>query len=223
MREGNDGNLLRYDDITFLGQDPNGVTMNAVESLLKQHGYYTKVDEASNVDDIVGGSLHFVSDDGFESVLGNMIRISSDDGSKISNLFYSNVGEEESLLDIGIRGICLSDSLETALSKLGFSNAVEIASWVYTHEFASIEEELATDSWYYRSNNGPVYIYWRADRADSPDSHDVLELSVAVQPDDAWLDYEAWIQRQGYLGYSDRRITLRFLWNGGLKTAFVYP
>jgi len=169
LREGDSGNLLTLDEFSFYGNDYHSLSIDAAEEILQQNNLYTGRNDHGDEIHIIG-AMQAIKDDGFGPLPdGPYIVVSqSNDSTYIDGCFYADAWREEdrALLDTGIRGICIGDSLETVLGKLGFTTAgeiAEIANTFFTQEFEERDDlKKGIEGWRY-----PIR------HSDIPDTYDI--------------------------------------------------
>ena len=165
LQEGDNGNMLTFDEFSFYGADWKGLSDNAAEEILHQIGLVTMREIH---DDSISGAKRIDSN---RMAVGPYVDISHENG-YVTGWFYADAWREEDQqpLDTGIRNICIGDSLETVLSKLGFTTAADmakIANEFYAQEFEKREDlKNGIDGWGYsnysiNSESSDEYGYMR--------------------------------------------------------------
>lgn len=152
LREGDTGNLPSIDELNFYGADYHGLSIDTAEALLHQNGFYTQRTQDTMGNISLWGSMRMER----ELLFGPAVSISrKSDQSYVSGWSYGDAWREEDRepLSTGIRDICIGDSLETVLRKLGFTTAEEIAQLAteyYSQEFTQREDlKAGIEDWRY--------------------------------------------------------------------------
>jgi len=158
MREGDSGGLLRYEEINFYGYTFGKLNLALAEQAMAQNGFNIEPHESTAT--YIWGSTHISPGDFYD---GPSIGVQAGFNQKglIDYIHYSaGYGEYDAPLETGFRGINLKDSLETVLSKIGFTNAGDLEQMVnalYQENTQAAEEEERV---YYYDNEGCTVGYF---------------------------------------------------------------
>lgn len=152
LREGDAGKSLSIDELSFYGANYHGLSIDTAEGLLHQNGFQTQRIHDGFNNMLLDGSMRMEG----EILYGPRISVRQDnDQSYINSWSYADAwrDEDKESLPIGVRDICIGDSLETVLSKLGFTTAQEIAQLAteyYSQEFICREDlKTGIEDWRY--------------------------------------------------------------------------
>lgn len=160
FHEGDTGNLLAFDDFSFLGHSISVLSVNIatikdlmIENEIGKLFELTTFDEDGMI--WIGGDVTNSKGDW----VGNLSVCQTYDDTDQMDWQFSQTGDEQ--CPIGIGNISTNDSLETVLRELGFSNAFQIAQKMNEIACAgydtSKEAMESLDSWSYNAENGVCF------------------------------------------------------------------
>lgn len=148
IRAGDDGNLLRADEVTFFGHSTEELTLGEVEQILNSNGFYCEY--------YSDGDLHGGTEKTEYGLYGQIIIIGPDEKTGLVRSIFvsaqSVVNNQYSPINFGVRDICTGDSIETVLRKLGFTNAVELGNAINSISYEEQEQLLHGEDFYYWNN-----------------------------------------------------------------------
>ena len=129
-------NMLRFEEIQFLGRSVEGLDIETMKSLMVQNGF-----ELSEQD---GEDHWWVSGSKYDHGLGPDISAMQYTNEPYVCLWgYESIFDDKEQLKIGIRNIYTYDTIENVLTNLGFSNATDITSYInkiVSQQFDTFEE-----------------------------------------------------------------------------------
>lgn len=139
LQEGGGEELFSIEEFSFYGADYHGLTLENAEMILNQNGLKTYSSDDNSITGSKSKSIEPNAPD-----LYQCINVSHENGI-VTHWYCFKTYREDGItpLNTGLRNICIKDSLETVLRKLGFTNAQEIAQLAkdyYIQEFAQRED-----------------------------------------------------------------------------------